>query len=211
MTYKIISTGSKGNAVIIDETILIDCGVPFTKLKDHYKKLKIVLLTHIHIDHFNKTTIKKLASERPTLRFASCEWLIKELVELGIDKRRIDIVKPDKSLDYGEFKIGVVLLYHNVENCGYRLFKGGKRLLYATDTNTLDGIEAENYDYYLIEANHTEAGIQERIKAKEQLGLYIYEYEAMKNHLSKEKADAFILKNAGDNSIFEYLHGHEER
>ena len=33
MEYKIISTGSKGNAVVVDGRILIDCGVPFRRLE----------------------------------------------------------------------------------------------------------------------------------------------------------------------------------
>ncbi|MFA5407984.1 MAG: MBL fold metallo-hydrolase, partial [Bacilli bacterium] len=72
MNYNIIATGSRGNAVVIEEDILIDCGVSFRKLKDYYKQFKIVLLTHIHADHFNKTTIKTLAKERPALRFGCC-------------------------------------------------------------------------------------------------------------------------------------------
>ena len=36
--YNIIATGSKGNAVKIDD-ILIDCGVSFKKLKDVYNKI----------------------------------------------------------------------------------------------------------------------------------------------------------------------------
>ena len=38
MFYNIISTGSKGNALVIEDNILIDCGVSFTKLKNVYKK-----------------------------------------------------------------------------------------------------------------------------------------------------------------------------
>ena len=68
MNYNIISTGSQGNAVVVDEIILIDCGVSFKALKDVYKKLQIVLLTHIHADHFKRSTIKRLAKQRPTLR-----------------------------------------------------------------------------------------------------------------------------------------------
>ncbi len=41
--YNIIATGSKGNAVKIDD-ILIDCGVSFKKLKDVYKHIRLVLL-----------------------------------------------------------------------------------------------------------------------------------------------------------------------
>lgn len=64
MEYNIISTGSKGNAVVINDVILIDCGVSFRALKDVYKNIKIVLLTHIHSDHFNRRTIKALANNR---------------------------------------------------------------------------------------------------------------------------------------------------
>ena len=53
MTYNIISTGSKGNAVVINGRILIDCGVPFKALEPVKKDLRLALLTHIHSDHFN--------------------------------------------------------------------------------------------------------------------------------------------------------------
>ena len=33
-------TGSKGNAIVIEENILIDCGISFKKLKDYYKQFK---------------------------------------------------------------------------------------------------------------------------------------------------------------------------
>lgn len=48
MEYDVISTGSKGNAVVINREILIDTGVPFKSLESVYKDLKLVLLTHIH-------------------------------------------------------------------------------------------------------------------------------------------------------------------
>ena len=59
MEYEIISSSSTGNATIIRDIILIDCGVTFKKLEKYYKKLKIVLLTHIHSDHFNNATFKQ--------------------------------------------------------------------------------------------------------------------------------------------------------
>lgn len=49
MNYKIISScSSTGNATIIKDIILIDCGVTLKRLQKYYKNLKIVLLTHIH-------------------------------------------------------------------------------------------------------------------------------------------------------------------
>ena len=72
--YNIISTGSDGNATILEDFVLIDCGVPYKALEPYVTKLKLVLLTHIHSDHFQKRTIKRLAEERPTLRFGCCGW-----------------------------------------------------------------------------------------------------------------------------------------
>ena len=48
MTYEIIETGSTGNAVVINENIMIDCGVSWKKIQPYAKKLKLVLLTHKH-------------------------------------------------------------------------------------------------------------------------------------------------------------------
>lgn len=117
MNYKIISSCSTGNAVIIRDYILIDCGVTFKRLEKYYKNLKIVLLTHIHSDHFKKETVKKLAFERPTLRFACCEWLVKPLLECGVNKNNIDILQIGTRYDYKLFKITAVKLYHDVPQC----------------------------------------------------------------------------------------------
>ena len=46
--YNIISTGSDGNATILEDFVLIDCGVPYKVLNPYVSKLKLVLLTHIH-------------------------------------------------------------------------------------------------------------------------------------------------------------------
>lgn len=114
MDYEIVASGSKGNAVIIRKIILIDCGVSFKKLEPYYKDLKIVFLTHIHSDHFNKTTIKKLAEERPTLRFACSSWLLVPLLECGVKRKNIDIVQVGTRMDYKRFKISAIKLYHDV-------------------------------------------------------------------------------------------------
>lgn len=206
--FEVIGTGSKGNALVINLKILIDCGVPFKKLINYYKNFKLVLLTHIHGDHFNKTTIKKLAQERPTLRFGCGEWLVKNLVEIGVNKSNIDIYQMNSIYDYKVFKIKPFDLYHNVPTCGYKINIEGKKIIYATDTNTMNHVQAKDYDYYFIEANYTEDEIKERINSKQQNGLFTYELDVLKNHLSKEKCDNWLYKNMGNNSQYIYMHGH---
>lgn len=212
MNYNIISTGSKGNAVIINDRLLIDCGVNYKQLSPYVSGLQLVLLTHIHGDHFYPSTIRKLAKMRPTLRFGCCRWLVKPLIELGVQKWRIDVYIPDLINNYGEnLKVQTFLLCHNVPNCGYRIYIDGEKLFYATDTNNLIGITAPNYDLYMVEANYEDEEIQERIRAKEEAGIFPYEYNVLKNHLSKQKCDDFIAANAGAKSEYIYMHGHIDK
>lgn len=211
MKYNIVSSCSTGNAVIIEEIILIDCGVSFKKLEEHYKKLKIVLLTHIHSDHFNRSTIRKLSQERPALRFGCCKWLVKDLLECGVSKKNIDVYQIGITYDYKLFKIMPLRLYHDVPQCGYRLFMNDKKLFYATDTKTLEGISAKKYDLYLIEGNYDEDEIKERIKKKQEECKFVYEFRAENNHLSKQQASEFLLNNMGENSKFIFMHEHIER
>lgn len=206
MNYNIIATGSDGNATIIDDKILIDCGVSYKKVAPFVKKLQLVLLTHKHNDHINKATISRLASERPKLRFGCCEWLVQELLDCGVSKKRIDVYKIGNTYDYSIFKVVPIKLYHDVPQCGYRLFIGDYKCIYCTDTRTLEGIKAENYDYYFIEANYeNEQELHERAYND------YYEKRVKSTHLSKEQATEWLLENMGANSVYEFMHGHKER
>lgn len=215
MTYNIISTGSKGNAVVINDKILIDIGVPFKALEPVKKDLRLVLLTHIHGDHFNPRTVRALSKERPALRWGCCEWMVGPLLEAGVDKRRIDVISPYNSDDAALYKgLAVVrpeFIPHNVPNCAWHIEHGGERLFYATDTGTLDGIEARGYDLYMIEANHTRAGIEARIEEKRAAGEFSYEWAAAQNHLSREQAEDWLYQQMGPNSRYVFLHQHQEK
>ena len=209
--YNIISTGSKGNALVINKNILIDCGVPFKALKDVYEGLRIVLLTHKHGDHFNRSTIQNLAKNRPTLRFGCCEWLVKAVCECGVEKRNIDVYTPGYCFFYKDFcTIQADRTVHNAENCAYHIWMGDVAIFYATDTNSMDGIVAKNYNIYFVEANYSEDEIVERIKRKQDEGTYCYEWDVLNNHLSLEKANNWLYENMGPRSSYVLIHGHTE-
>lgn len=212
MTCNVLASGSKGNAVIIGGGTLIDCGVPFKLLEPYVSRLRLVLLTHIHGDHFNPATLRRLHMERPALRFGCCEWLVKPLVDAGIPPRCIDVYMPDYGYSYVDLTVSPFTLTHDVENCGYRLEAcNGKKIIYATDTATLEGISARDYDLYLVEANYTEAEMEERIKRKIESGEFIYEYRAAAGHLSQEQTEAWLAQNAtpGKSKVI-YLHKHHD-
>lgn len=206
--FNILSTGSAGNAVIIDNSIMVDCGVAYKLVKPFVHGLQLVLLTHIHGDHFRKSTIRSLAAERPTLRFGCCRWLVRPLVEAGVKPENIDLYEFDKQYRYRTFSVEPVSLVHDVPNCGYKLQLPIGKALYATDTNNLNGISAPSFDLYLIEANYTDEEIQERISEKKANGEFIYERRVLRTHLSKAKCDDFICKNIGPAGEYVYLHSH---
>lgn len=212
MTYNVISTGSKGNAVVINDRILIDCGVPFKALERVKKDLRLVLLTHIHSDHFCKSTVRALAKERPILRWGCCKWMVGPLLEAGVDKRRIDPYEPGTEYAYPSLWLTVLPdhLPHNVPNCGYHITAEEECLFYATDTGTLDGIEARGYDLYMVEANHTRAELEARMEAKRAAGEFSYEWAVAQNHLSREQAEDWLYQQMGPNSRYVFLHQHHE-
>lgn len=214
MTYDILATGSTGNCVVLNGGIAIDMGIPMKKLREsgYIKGLELVLLTHCHSDHFNAATVRALHKERPALRWVCCKWMVFPLLEAGVDKRAIILVKPGRWYQCGfcsQFKAET--LVHDVENCGYHLKLDYETAFYATDTGTLDHIGAKDYDLYLIEANHTRAEIEERIADKLARGEFAYEVRAARSHLSREQALDWLARNAGPNSRVLFLHQHKDK
>ena len=218
MTFDVIATGSTGNAVVINSNILIDVGVPFKALEPVKKDLKLVLLTHSHGDHFKPRTVRALHKERPTLRWGCCEWMVGPLLEAGVDKRVIDVANADVPGDTSKALIynGLAIvrpepLVHDVPNCGWHISSSKENLFYATDTATLDGIEAKDYDLYMIEANHTREELEARARAKMEKGEFSYEVRAAANHLSQEQALDWLYQQIGPHSQYVFLHQHSER
>lgn len=209
--YNIISTGSDGNATILEDFVLIDCGVPYKALGPYVTKLKLVLLTHIHSDHFQKRTIKRLAEERPTLRFGCCRWLAPPLLAAGVPERQIDVLEPRTMYGYGLCNVIPFMLTHNVPNCGYKVHFPSGKVIYATDTNNLNGVQALGYDLYLIEANYRDKDIQAKIAEKKAAGQYAYEMQVLKNHLSEAKCNDFLVRNMQANSVYIPMHVHVDK
>ena len=200
--YQVIKTGSEGNAVLYHGNILVDIGVPFAAIKPHIYNIQLVLLTHCHSDHLNIDTLRRLCKERPTLRVGCCEWMVPFLD--GI--KNLDVYKPGSSYQYGAFGLVPVQLYHDVPNCGYRIFKNGIKIFHATDTAHLQGITAKDYDLYAIEHNYDEDTIDEIIAAQEARGDYAHQKGSKNSHLSEQQARDFIFNNRGTKSKVLRLH-----
>ena len=211
MNYNIISSGSQGNCLILNKFLVLDLGVPFKQIRPYYKDIKLVFISHGHSDHLNKTCVKMLARERPTVRFCVGKWLVPTLLECGVSNQNIDVIEAPKIYNYGIVRVSPIVLYHDIPNYGLRIFIGDKKAIYIVDTHTVDGIKAKNYNLYLIESNYDNDDLQQRIKEKTEAGQYCYELNVADRHLSNEQASEWLMQNMGQNSDYVFLHQHKDK
>lgn len=212
MKYEIIGSSSKGNCIIVEGFLMLDCGVSYKSIKDKLSKIKLIFISHSHSDHLNKKTIKQIAYNYPTIKFiTSSVDVVKELALLKINYKNVFIPDELKLYDLGIIKIRTERLYHDVPNYCLKWEYKGKKGLYVVDTNRIDHIDAKNYDLYLIESNYKEDILQKHIDnvSRETIGDLVYLTRVPETHLSYEKANDFLINNMGENSRFEYLHQSE--
>ena len=132
-------------------------------------------------------------------------------VSAGVPTRNIDVLEAGGRYDYGAFQIEPVPLFHDVPNFGLKIFMGGEKAVYIVDTGSVDHVEAKDYDWYFLEANHTQAEIASRIAGKQARGEFCYETRAAQNHLSQEQAVEWLSRNAGPKSKYIWLHQHKQK
>lgn len=199
----VISSSSQGNAVIYNRIALVDIGVSYSKVKPFLKDIKVIFLTHRHIDHLKIQTLKKILSERPTIRVACGSWMLEFLKDI---KTPIDILEIGQWYNYGLFKVAMGKLYHDVPNCFYRFEFNGYKVFHATDTAHLQGITAKGYDLYGLEHNYCEDKAQQIIEEASKSGKYTHVAYSINSHLSVQQAHKWLLENMKKDSVVVRLH-----
>ena len=204
--YNVLATGSSGNAIIYLDTILVDVGVSQRKLSPYLDKMELVLLTHIHGDHFKESTILNIHNKRPSVRFGCGEWLFNNLIELGISESQIDVYEMGKTYDYGKFEIRAEELHHNVRNCAYYI-TGEKKIFHATDTGKVSHLTAEGMDLIAIERNWNAETMTRVIKEQMKMGQnFMHGTISQLYHLSEQLCNEFVFLNAEEHTEVIYLH-----
>lgn len=210
LDYEIISSSSNGNCLIFNKYLAIDMGISFKKISPYLKNLKVILLTHEHTDHFDKTCIKIIAYNKPNIKWLCGSWLVKLLIDLGVSKKNIYVVESGKTYDLGLFRVMPIETYHDVRNMSYKIDFKPITIYYATDTKKLDYLDClKGLDYYFVENNYSREELKERIKEKEEKGEFVYEYRVKETHMSAEEVNSFLIEMMNDNSQFVYCHQHK--
>lgn len=195
MKIKVISSGSKGNATLINYNninILIDAGIPLKKLeeknKEEIKNIDIIIITHIHDDH-----IKGLNSY--IKRFNPL--IITKSEELTDKTQSTNIMNTDNYL-INDLEINLFNLSHDVKCSGVSI-KETKEIIYITDTGYINKNilkEIKNKDLYIIESNH-----DVNMLRKSKYPFYLQQrILGDRGHLSNEDCSKYIEKIIGDNT-----------
>ena len=206
MKYEIIGSSSKGNCIIVEDILMLDCGVSYIRIKPYLKKIKLIFISHEHKDHLLPSTIKKIAYNKPTMKFlVGSVDVIERLKEYGVNGKNIFYIIHQKWYDLGIIKARIELLNHDVWNYALKWEYNGKLGIYIVDTANVGNIKAPNYDLYLIEANYKEEILEKHKKECTQEEL-VYLQRVPYTHLSYEQANTFLIENMGDKSEFQYIH-----
>lgn len=130
------------------------------------------------------------------------------LIDLKIEPRNIVVVEIGKWYNFNAFKCKLDYIPHDVFNVAIHLEIDNEKLIYATDTSSLENIVAKNYNYYLLEGNYKEKELEERKEQKMKNGEFIIEDRVANSHLSYEQCLDYFMNNANDNSTLEVMHQH---
>lgn len=47
MRYEILGSSSKGNSIIVEDKIMLDCGLAYSKIKSRLKNVKLIFISHV--------------------------------------------------------------------------------------------------------------------------------------------------------------------
>lgn len=181
LDYRVISTGSKGNAVRIDN-ILIDAGIPFKGLGSEIYRVDYLLITHTHSDHLKASTVNRIREQFPHIKIIGN-------YEVAYATKVDQISSHGQSLQLGKWKVTPFPCVHDVVTQGFVLEADGIAVIYATDTATLENAPDQKYDYFFIESNHDANKIK---LLQDDYSKYGYNaFQSALRHLSTQESKAF--------------------
>ena len=177
---------------------MIDCGIPFSKMKDDLDKVDTLLITHAHSDHVKPTTFERIRREFPNI----CVYGNADVAY----QYELDTVVESNSFSLrGRRKIIPFPGVHDVPVTGYIIEMKKLNILYMTDSAIVNPRYNKPIDYFFLESNFDERKLLEKAKQYKRHG---YDpYLSVTRHLSTQKCKEFYFVNRrNENSILIELH-----
>lgn len=154
---KVLGSGSDGNGYVIEcgnESIILELGMPYDSylMNTDLSKVKAVLVSHSHHDHF-KTTVAKRFGKMGIPIYSNDE--VAEISGVPRKYNSVHALKTGKAYMVGTgFIVQSFNLPHSVKNYGYLIRHNSfGKLLFATDTSAFN-YKFKGVNHWLIEANY---------------------------------------------------------
>lgn len=182
MTFhvNILSTGSQGNCIIIDNIIMLDAGITKSRVESEFhiniEKLEMVFVSHKHSDHKSIPLIKYMIESGTAVHIPLA--VKEELYEKGMididNKKNIHLHSNTQfSYNFQDIDYTFTLIpqkHHDIINYAIVIEKGGERLLYVTDLDTVNPTDVSpglthlgKFDVIIMEGNYDELWLREYI------------------------------------------------
>ena len=193
LDYKILSSGSIGNAVRI-RNIMIDCGIAFSKMKEELYRCQYLLITHDHQDHVKPAVLRKIVEQFPNIEIYSTYKVARindAVTAINTDYLPITLARAN-------CEMWAVPVPHNTVCFGYVLAFDDLNVLYATDLKNTDELSQFTekgklrYDYTFLEANYDETKL--RMLGDSWHGQYNAYVDSSERHLAKDETLRFYAK-----------------
>lgn len=190
LNYNVLASSSSGNAVRI-ENIMIDCGIPYRKMKEDLYGVDTLLLTHTHKDHINDKTLAAIRREFPRIKiygnfdvaYEYGKYIDKVIANAPIELTKKRVIYPHDGV-------------HDIPVTYFDIDLDGKKLFYATDTAEVKNHLGWKYDFIFCESNYDEVKLAQ---VRDNLKAYQYDpAEGSFRHLSTQRCKEFYFVNRKD-------------
>lgn len=193
MKLKVIGTGSKGNAYLLEgahETLLLECGVNIRQIKQalnfNFSRVVGALVTHHHNDHS--------VAMKDVVRLGVKTYALKEtFIKTGVTGSRKNEIEPHKPFKVGSFKVVAFEVEHDCPCVGF--------LIHHAECGTVAFITDTFYCAYtfpglnniIVEANYSKEIIDR--KMKEGASPEFLRNRILKSHFSLENCKELLKAN----------------
>lgn len=187
------ASGSSGNCYTVgngEDTVMLDCGLPFRRIErlTGFLLPAAVLVTHEHKDHSK-------AARDFMRRGVDVYMTAGTAAALGVEaQHRLHILNPMEQVTVGRITVSAFPTQHDArEPCGFLLEDKDDRVLYATDTYYLR-YKFSGLTKILIEANHSYKILEENVAA---------------GRLDKGLADRLIKSHFSLENLVDFFHAND--
>lgn len=204
LKYEIISTGSKGNCMWI-ENIVIDVGITLKDFNKPFTDFDYLLITHLHGDHVKLPLLKKFKRKRTYVNQSTYDKYYEKVFK---DFTKLTVVGDEDEIFLSpDIKMRVFNVPHDVPcNAFHLTFYTDEEpieVLYATDLSSTDTLPRDTKFNYMFLENNYDVDILHKALQNPKLRARA---QGNQRHLSNQQARVYRSRYGAIGCVYERMH-----